>query len=216
VVFRGLGCGLSPFWVFLCGSLAAVSGPLLTHCFLRCALRLFVNKRMPLSASRLIELPVRYPSAGASRCGSITFSRFNLLQNCRAQFSRRARESNCRHLRACYGMTPRALHEAARLRRAYHSAAAISFRSRAISQSRSSSAALSSASQARERAASAWKNLRRVSTLSIPAPGPRGAAPRISHSRRDDRSSVPAHGPGPGSLPLPPVLNGHVSSLPPY
>jgi hypothetical protein len=34
---------------FLCGFLAAVSRPLLSHCFSLCDLRLFVNKRMLLS-----------------------------------------------------------------------------------------------------------------------------------------------------------------------
>ena len=37
-------------WDFLlCGFLAAVSRPLLAHCFSLCDLRLFVNKRMLLS-----------------------------------------------------------------------------------------------------------------------------------------------------------------------
>ena len=38
-------------WDFLlCGFLAAVSRPLLAHCFSLCDLRLFVNKRMLLSS----------------------------------------------------------------------------------------------------------------------------------------------------------------------
>jgi hypothetical protein len=44
-------------WDFLlCGFLAAVSRPLLAHCFLLCDLRLFVNKRMLLVFVRFLVL----------------------------------------------------------------------------------------------------------------------------------------------------------------
>ena len=39
----------------LCGFLAAVSRPLLSHCFLLCDLRLFVNKRMLLSCKNVFH-----------------------------------------------------------------------------------------------------------------------------------------------------------------
>ena len=43
-------------WDFLlCGFLAAVSRPLLSHCFLLCDLRLFVNKRMLLSCKNVFH-----------------------------------------------------------------------------------------------------------------------------------------------------------------
>ena len=55
--------------MFLCGFLAAVSRPLLAHCFSLCDLRLFVNKRMLLSIWQ--ALAVQRPMLGRpSRCGS--------------------------------------------------------------------------------------------------------------------------------------------------